>query len=471
MLLPRALLVPHWPPLLEDELRRHRTPMLEALGKEARRFAAERPDIAVVLSARWESNGPFHVGGGRYHRTLTDDPGFGVEFRYDCAGYPELARALVEAGQAAGVRVGSSERGVDGGVAVPMHFLAPSHGLRVVPLSTARRPVAECRRWGEVVREVLERRPERIGVVVGGMLSHATHAWNFRREVPQATQLDQTVLEALRAGEWSAIGPAADKWLSQAHPEAGLRHLEVLRGFLGSDLPGEVLCYESGPGMGAALVAFPVTGAVSVAREEDLAEPVEQPVPPRRPRASADRPRVSFGKPRTGADRPRPSYGKPRPSVARPRPSYGKPRTSADRPRTSADRPRASYGKPRTSADRPRAGFGKPRTSADRPRASTDRPRAAAGRPRAAGTRNGTRPEFRSGSASRTKREPDGRRGQQSPRRGGASGRKREPDDRRWRERPRREGSSGRPRASAGSRTPRPRGRAPASRPARKPRG
>ena len=42
MLLPRALLVPHWPPLLEDELRRHRTPMLEALGREARRFSAER---------------------------------------------------------------------------------------------------------------------------------------------------------------------------------------------------------------------------------------------------------------------------------------------------------------------------------------------------------------------------------------------------------------------------------------------
>src|SRR5262245_64725778 len=317
MLLPRALLVPHWPPLLEDELRRHRTPMLEALSKEARRFAAERPEIAVVLSARWESSGPFHVGSGRFHRTLTDDPVFGVEFRYDCAGHPELARALVEAGARAGVRVGPSERGVDGGVAVPMHFLAPSHGLRVVPLSTARRPAEECRRWGAAIRGVLERRPERIGLVVGGMLSHATHAWNFRREVPQAAQLDQAVLEALRAGDWAAIRPAADKWLSQAHPEAGLRHLEVLRGFLGADLAGEVLCYESGPGMGAALVAFPVTGAVSVARPEDLAEPVTPPAPPRRPRFAS--------KPRT-AERPR-SAGKPR-FASKPR-SVDKPRTAS----------------------------------------------------------------------------------------------------------------------------------------------
>jgi len=442
MLLPRALLVPHWPPLLEDELRRHRTPMLEALGREARRFAAERPEIAVVLSARWESNGPFHVGSGRLHRTLTDDPGFGVEFRYDCAGHPALARALVEAGTKAGVRVGPSERGVDGGVAVPMHFLAPSHGLRVVPLSAARRPAEECRRWGAAIRDVLERRPERIGLVIGGMLSHSTHAWNFRRDVPQATQLDQAVLEAFRAGDWEAIRPAADKWLSQAHPEAGLRHLEVLRGFLGADLPGEVLCYESGPGMGAALVAFPVTDAVSVAREEDLAEPVAAPAPPRRPRyglnpRSGDRPRFT-SRPRTG-DRPR---------------SGDRPRFTS-RPRTG-DKPR--YGSRPRTADGTRIGS-RPR-SADKPR-FTSRPRTADGsriasRPRSvdkqrgAIKKNGKPPAFRAGST---------------------GGRKRERDDPRGRGRPRREGASSRPGASAGSRTPRARGRAPASRPARKPRG
>ena len=398
MLLPRALLVPHWPPLLEDELRRHRTPMLEALGREARRFAAERPEIAVVLSARLESNGPFHVGSGRLHRTLTDDPVFGVEFRYDCAGHPGLARALVEAGAAAGVRVGPSERGVDGGVAVPMHFLAPSHGLRVVPLSAARRPAEECRRWGAAIRDVLERRPERIGLVVGGMLSHSTHAWNFRRDVPQATLLDQAVLEALRAGDWEAIRPAADKWLSQAHPEAGLRHLEVLRGFLGADLAGEVLCYESGPGMGAALVAFPVTDAISVAREEDLAEPVAAPASPGRPRFTS--------KPRTA----------------------GKPRFTSRPP--SADKPRFTSRPP--SVDRPRI--------ASKPR-SLDKQRGAI-------KKNGKRPAFGAGST---------------------GGRKRERDDPRGRGRPRREGASGRPGASAGSRTPRARGRAPASRPARKP--
>jgi aromatic ring-opening dioxygenase catalytic subunit (LigB family) len=402
MLLPRALLVPHWPPLLEDELRRHRTPMLEALGREARRFAAERPDVAVVLSARWESNGPFHVGSGRFHRTLTDDPVFGVEFRYDCAGAPELARALVEAGSAAGVRVGPSERGVDGGVAVPMHFLAPSHGLRVVPLSTARRPAEECRRWGAVIRQVLERRPERIGLVVGGMLSHGTHAWNFRRDVPQAALLDQAVLEALKTGDWAAIRPAADKWMSQAHPEAGLRHLEVLRGFLGGDPAGEVLCYESGPGMGAALVAFPVTGAVSVAREEDLAEPIAAPAPTRRPRF-AGKPRAE-GRPRPG-DKPR-FTSQPR-SVDKPRGAFKKNgkrpafRTgSADGRKRERDDNRGKW-RPRPAG--PSRSGAQPSGSGARPSGSGARP---SGRPASAGSRT---PRARGRApASRPARKPRG---------------------------------------------------------------
>ena len=229
MLIPRALLVPHLPTLLEDEHRRHHTPMLEALALEARRLAAERPAIVVVVTARWESGASLHVDTGRFHWTLTDDPAFGVETRYDCPGHPALARALVDAGVKGGLRVGPSERGVDGGVSVPMHFLVPAHRLPIVPVSVARRPVEECRQWGAVIRQVVERRPERIALVVGGMLSRASHAWKFRRDVPEAGLLDQAVLEALAGGHWSEVAPAAALWAERAQPEAGLLHLEVLR--------------------------------------------------------------------------------------------------------------------------------------------------------------------------------------------------------------------------------------------------
>lgn len=256
MLTPRALLVPTLPTLLVDEHRRHRTEMLVALEAQSARLHAEAPEIVVALSARWGSEGPFLVDTGKRHRTLTDYPGFGVEVRHDCPGHPELARALVAAGMAAGVRVAAAKRGVDSGVTVPLHFLLPASRLPVVPLSLADRSPAECRAWGATLRTMLAARPERIAFVVGGMLSDNQHAWSLRRELPEARAFDERILEALRSGAWDAVRSRSPGEAERVQPQAGLRHLEVLRGFLAGDRAGVVLCYESSPGVGAALVEF-----------------------------------------------------------------------------------------------------------------------------------------------------------------------------------------------------------------------
>src|SRR6185503_5835718 len=113
MLTSRVLLVPTISTLLVDEHRRHRTEMLEALEAESTALRAESPAAIVALSARWASDGPFLVGAAKRHRTVTDYTGFGVEVRYDCTGNPALARALVDAGSRAKVRVAEASRGVD----------------------------------------------------------------------------------------------------------------------------------------------------------------------------------------------------------------------------------------------------------------------------------------------------------------------------------------------------------------------
>jgi len=256
MLTSHALLVPTLPTLLVDEHRHHRTGMLAALEVQAERLRAESPEIVVALSARWMSEGPFLVDAGRRHRTLTDYPGFGVEVRYDCAGHPELARSLVEAGTRAGVRVAAATRGVDSGVTVPLHFLFPVPERPVVPLSLADRSPAECRAWGSTLRGVLEARRERIAFVVGGLLSDNQHAWTLGREIPEARSFDERVLAALAGGAWEDLSRAEPGEAERAQPQAGLRHLEVLHGFLGAAAPGVVGCYESSPGVGAALVEF-----------------------------------------------------------------------------------------------------------------------------------------------------------------------------------------------------------------------
>ncbi|NOT33682.1 MAG: hypothetical protein HOP12_05860 [Candidatus Eisenbacteria bacterium] len=261
MLYSRALLAPALPTLLLDEHRRDRTPMLEALAAESERLYRDPPEVVFALSARWVSDGPFFVDVGARHRTLTDYIGLGVEVRYDSPGHPTLARALIESATAADVRIGPAERGVDSGVTIPMHFLFPRPGMPVVPLSLAEQSDEACRAFGAAIRAFATARPERILFVIGGALSFDEHAWNFRREVPEAIEFDAHVLRVLREGDWNAIGEVSHRVWDRARPHARLRHLEVMRGFLGADLPGEVAAHESHPGLGAALVSFEVPEA------------------------------------------------------------------------------------------------------------------------------------------------------------------------------------------------------------------
>jgi len=423
----RVLLVPHWPTMLVDEHRGHRTPMLSALAAQAAQLAAEAPAAIVVLSGRWDSEGPFRVDVGRRHRTLTDYTGLGVEIRYDCPGAPALARALVDAGMAAGVRVGPAERGVDSGVTVPLHFLLPRPRVPVVPLSTAPRTWAECRAWGAVVRRVLAARPERVTFVVGGALSGSLHDWSLRREVPQARELDERVLRALSSGAWDELAGIPPALSERAHPEAGLRHLEVLRGFLGADLSGQVICHESGPGIGGALVQFDLPLVPGVAPPAP-ALPVPTFAPAPRPRHAG-----------VAGARPRP-VGHRRPGTER----AGGPRQGA--PADRGTRPFRSSGGGRTArGPRPGASSRGPRPGAPsrgpRPGASSrgPRPGASSRGPRPGASSRGPRP----GAPSRGPRPGAPSRG---PRPGGPS------------RGPRPEASSRGPRPGAPSRGPRPGG-------------
>ena len=241
MLTSRALLLPSVPTMLLDEQRGDFTEMIEAVTAAGERLAAERPEVLVALSARWVSAGPFHADDARAHRSVIDLPGFGVEPRFDCPGVPELAR---------------TRRGIDTALSVPLHFLVRGRRLPVVPVSLAEAPRAGHRAWGESLRHTLAKRPERVAFVVGGALAFNLHAFNLRRDLDEAKELDERVLESLRAGRWNALAELEPPLLEKAQPEAELRHLEVLRGFLLGDLRGRVLEHETSPGVGTALVEF-----------------------------------------------------------------------------------------------------------------------------------------------------------------------------------------------------------------------
>ncbi len=258
MLTPRVLLLPSTPTLLIDERRGTFTDMLAAYAEQARRFEEEAAEAIAIVTSRWIGTGLFHADDSRRHTSLIDLPGFGVEPRYDCAGEPSLARALVGRGRRAGLAVSPARRGADTGVSIPLQLLTGGNRLPVVPISVSDARADEHRRWGAALREALEAWSARVAFVVSGPLTFSEHDFNLRREVAEDRDLDARALDALGKGRWNGI---AGKTPAKSHPEANWMHLEVLRGFLGADLAGRVCAYEALPGIGSALAEFTIEEA------------------------------------------------------------------------------------------------------------------------------------------------------------------------------------------------------------------
>ncbi|MFN8589126.1 MAG: hypothetical protein U0704_15145 [Candidatus Eisenbacteria bacterium] len=263
MLTSRAYFLPAVPTMLIDEQRGDMTEMIEALTASGERLAAEKPDAIVVLSPRWVSPGPFGVDDARQHRSVVDLPGFGVEPRYDCPGHPALARAIVKSANDSGVRAAVARRGADSAVAVPLHFFARTRHSPVVPVSIGVGSREEHREWGGALRRALAAFDGRAAFVVGGAVQWSVHDFNLRREVEDGYALDERVQSVIRRGAWGELEKLV-AGAGKANPEAALLHLEVLRGFLAVDhTPGNVLEYETSPGIGTVLAEFPLLTAES----------------------------------------------------------------------------------------------------------------------------------------------------------------------------------------------------------------
>jgi aromatic ring-opening dioxygenase catalytic subunit (LigB family) len=257
MLTSSVLLAPSVPTMLIDEQRGDVTEMIEALEAAGRRMMADDPVAIVALSARWVAPGPFHADDSKRHRSVIDVPGFGVEPRHDVDGHPALARTLVDRANRSGIRATVARRGVDTAISIPLHFLERSRQLPIVPLSIGEGSRDEHRAWGAAIRLALNEWPERVAFMVGGALSWNLHAFNLKRDVAECHDLDERSLAAVSRPAWGDLEAIVARLGDKARPEADLKHLEVLRGFLMLDSArGDVLEHETSPGIGTALVEF-----------------------------------------------------------------------------------------------------------------------------------------------------------------------------------------------------------------------
>jgi len=154
-----------------------------AYAELRRRLEAARLDALVVVSAEHYTNffldnmPAFCMGLAERYPGPVEDERFLRIPKASVPGAARLARALAEAVRQEADLSHSEELALDHGVMIPLHLLTPAMDLPVVPLIqnclAAPRPGLErCHALGRALGRAIAARPERIGLLAAGGLSH-----------------------------------------------------------------------------------------------------------------------------------------------------------------------------------------------------------------------------------------------------------------------------------------------------------
>jgi len=251
---------------------------LRRLGDAARAAGVQ---TFVVFDSHWINTIGYHVNLAAVHEgvfTSHEIPHFihDLEYRYD--GDPEVARAIVDSANAAGLATrGHDYRSMDLEYAtlLPMRYMNPDAAIRVVPVGqNSNTTWHENRRFGEAVRRAVEATPRRVGLIASGSMSHQFWpnevAPSRLLEVSSAfnRQTDEHVLSLWREGHVEAFLAFLPTYLEVCSGEVNMSDTVMLFAALGWDRytgRGEMYGdYEGSSGTGQANVRFDVAGIAPV---------------------------------------------------------------------------------------------------------------------------------------------------------------------------------------------------------------
>jgi len=233
--------------LSEDGSDAEQVKVLKAIGKAIEQDL--KADAIIVASPHWLPKSAFFVDCGSIHESFHDyvlrPAPFGRRFfTHVLPGHPELAHALIDAGQQAGLPVKEKTYGMDHGAFCPLKVMGVR--LPVVPISMSQRTHDECVRWGRVIRQVVEDSGLRVVLLAPGNL---THRLDLRIEEARddyfadGKRFDQQVCDLVAAGRIRDVIKIDPALWQAAAPEANLCNLSLIAGATG-DAPGEILQYQ-----------------------------------------------------------------------------------------------------------------------------------------------------------------------------------------------------------------------------------
>lgn len=249
----RGYLVPHPPNLLEAEAKGEELASinaLKAIGNEIRELEI---DVIIVATTHWQPVGPFFIDASERHRHVTDYFGFSVEVDYQCAGDSLLAKNIMQSASSSGLLTDCVwGRGIDHGVTIPLHFLAPDGDIPVLPFSVSVRPMDECKRWGEVIAATCVAEGRRAAFIASSAISHRLPLISQPKAPSRYGRFEELMFDALCTASTKKLLDIDPALVEEAEPEGGLRDIMMLLGAMGEDSHGELMSYEPFFGLGFA---------------------------------------------------------------------------------------------------------------------------------------------------------------------------------------------------------------------------
>ena len=255
-MLQAAYVFPH-PPIIIPEVGKGREvgiqDTINTFRECSEQIARLRPDTIVLITPHNVNYADyFHISPGK---TATGDLGrfdvanVGMSVYYDTELVAEITAKCTKSGIPAGT-LGEQDSSLDHGTTVPLYFVNKHYeNYNLVRVSLSGLPNAEHYKFGEIIRQSVERLNRKTMLIASGDLSHI---------LPESAgvELDSEITAALANGDFERLLRISPS-LVESGAECGLRSCIIMSGALnGIPVTAKLLSYEGTFGVGYAVTAF-----------------------------------------------------------------------------------------------------------------------------------------------------------------------------------------------------------------------
>ncbi|QLF93384.1 3,4-dihydroxyphenylacetate 2,3-dioxygenase [Pseudomonas sp. ABC1] len=216
------------------------------IGRRCRELGV---DTIVVFDSHWLVNSAFHINCGAHFKgiyTSNELPHFIRDMPFEYPGNPELGALMAEEIAKFDVRVQAhniASLELEYGTLVPMRYMNEDQSFKVVSVSAfcTSHELEDSRRFGEGLRQAIERYDGTVALLASGSLSHR-FAWDriaqdklnaYTREFDR--QVDKRVVEMWRNAEWADFCAMLPEYAEYCFGEGGMHDTAMLLGALGWD--------------------------------------------------------------------------------------------------------------------------------------------------------------------------------------------------------------------------------------------